>query len=208
MVLSILPRRLFDTRPPLCACCNIGSMTKQPRRVKGKFNKEKLRIGKRPGDCVSVDHMESRTPGFIGVLRGFITKRRYTCAAIFTNHFSELSYVYLQHSLTVEDTIKAKVAFEAYAWSHGIRIKYYHAENGRFADRKFLKSIETENQIISLFAAYAHHQTEKRKNLSVIFRNRQENYCYILYRGGLRRHLYISGPTLFRTQMRYEIIYL
>ena len=146
-------------------------MTKQPRRVKGKFNKEKLRIGKRPGDCVSVDHMESRTPGFIGVLRGFITKRRYTCAAIFTNHFSELSYVYLQHSLTVEDTIKAKVAFEAYARNHGVEIKHYHADNGRFPDRKFLEAIETEIQTISFCGAYAQRQNGKAEKR---FRDLQE----------------------------------
>ena len=105
--------------------------------------------------------MESCIPRFIGILRGFITKRRYTCTVIFTDHFSNLSYVYLQHSRTVEDTIKAKVAFEAYAWSHGVKIKYYHADNERFADQNFLKAIETENQTISFCAAYAHHQNGK-----------------------------------------------
>ena len=163
MVLGILPKRLLDTRPPLCACCKIGKMTKQPHRVKGKFNKGKLRIGKRLGDCVSVDHIEARAPGFIGVLRGFITKIRYTCAAIFTDHFSDLSYVHLQHSLTVEDTIKAKAAFEAYSLSHGVKIKHYHADNGRFADRKFLEAVEAENQTISFCAAYAHHQNGKEE---------------------------------------------
>ena len=161
MILSILPRRLLDTRSPSCACCNIRRITKQPRRVKGKFNKGKLRTSKRPGDCVSVDHMEYHTPEFIGILRGFITKRRYTCAAIFTDPFSDMSYVYLQYSFTVEDTIKVKVAFEAYARSQGVKIKQYHADNGRFANRKFLEAIENEDQTISFCAAYAHHQNGK-----------------------------------------------
>ena len=30
MNLEVLPRRLLKTKPPLCACCQLGSMTKQP----------------------------------------------------------------------------------------------------------------------------------------------------------------------------------
>ena len=60
-----------------------------------------MRKIKAPGDCVSVDQLESRTPGFIGVMREVVIKRRYTCSTIFINHVSDLSYIHMQKSLTV-----------------------------------------------------------------------------------------------------------
>ena len=81
MELGILPHKLLKIRPPMCACCKIGAMTKQRRRVKGGKYKN-MRKANAPGECVSMDQIESRTLGFIGVLRGFITKKRYTCATI------------------------------------------------------------------------------------------------------------------------------
>ena len=97
-------------------------MTRRPWRVKGKKNRGQLRKVKSPGDCVSVDQLESRTPGFIGVMRGFVTRRRYTSATIFIDHFSDLSYVHMQKSLTVEETILAKQVFQAYARNNGVVI--------------------------------------------------------------------------------------
>ena len=110
---------------------------------------------------MSVDQLESRTPGFIGVMRGFVTKRRYTSATIFIDHFSDLSYVHMQKSLTVEETILAKLAFQAYTRNHGVIIKHYHADNGRFADKQFLAAVEQEKHTISFCAAYAHFQNGK-----------------------------------------------
>ena len=80
VLLGWLPRNLLKVRPPMCAFCKVGSMTRRPWRVKGKKNRGYLRKVKAPGDCVSVDQLESRTPKFIGAMRGFATKRRYTCA--------------------------------------------------------------------------------------------------------------------------------
>ena len=105
---------------------------------------------------MSVDQLESPTPGFIGVMRGFVTKRRYTCATIFIDHYSDLSYIHMQMSLTVEDTILAKRAFQSFARNHGITVKHYHADNGRFADKQFLAAVDEDNQTISFCAAYAH----------------------------------------------------
>jgi hypothetical protein len=56
--------------------------------------------------------MQSPTPGLIGQLKGFPTTQRYMAATIFVDHFSRLSFVHLQQSLTSGDTVKAKRAFE------------------------------------------------------------------------------------------------
>ena len=37
----------------------------------------------------------------------------------------------------MEEILKTKAAFEAYARSLSVRIHHYHADNGRFADKDF-----------------------------------------------------------------------
>jgi hypothetical protein len=69
-----------------------------------------------------------------------------------------LSYIYHHIPLTSEETVKGKKAFEAYAKAHGITIKHYHADNGRFKDNAFLQSIQENHQTISFSGVGAHHQ--------------------------------------------------
>ena len=114
-----------------------------------------------PGMCISVDQLESRNSGYIGVLRGFTTKQRYMCATVFVDHYSNLTFTYPQKSLTVEDTVKAKKAFEAFSRRHGVKIQHYHSDSGRFADTDFIKAVTDANQTISFCGAYAHFQNGK-----------------------------------------------
>ncbi len=56
--------------------------------------------------------------------------------------------------LTSEETLKSKLAFERYALSHGVHIKHYHADNGRFKDTLFTSNIEEKgfSFLISILA--------------------------------------------------------
>ena len=67
-----------------------------------------------------------------------ITREKYHVATIFIDHHSNLSYIYLQLRATSDDTAQAKWAFEKYACSHRIKMKHYHADNGRFTDNAFV----------------------------------------------------------------------
>jgi len=67
--------------------------------------------------------------------------------------------------MTSEETLKSKLAFEKFALSHGVHIKHYHADNGRFKDTLFTRDIEEKGQTISYCGVGAHHQNgiaEKR----------------------------------------------
>lgn len=55
-----------------------------------------------------VDHLEFPLPGFIGQMKGRLTRSRYQVATVFVDHHSDLSYVYLQRSTTGEETVNAK----------------------------------------------------------------------------------------------------
>ena len=50
----------------------------------------------------------------------------------------------MQKSLTVKDTILAIRSLQAYARNHGVTIKHYHADNGRFPNKQFLSAIEQD----------------------------------------------------------------
>ncbi len=84
-----IPVRLQHTQPPRCAGCLFGKMTKVPWRTRGKSNR-KIKEVTRPGECVSVDQMQSTQIGFVAQMKGKLTRQRYTAATIFVDHFSRL----------------------------------------------------------------------------------------------------------------------
>ena len=164
-LLGTIPRKLLTVKAPKCAGCMYGAMTRRPWRTRGTQNKNKLRVATAPGECVSVDQLESPVQGFIAQLKGKLTKRRYGAATIFVDHASRLSYVHLQSRVTAEETVEAKKAFEAYARSHGVIVKHYHADNGRFAENLFMSAVAESGQTISFCGVSAHFQNgiaEKR----------------------------------------------
>ena len=157
-IFGILPKKLASIRIPKCATCQFGSMTKIPWRTKATANKIKVKQVLAPGDCVSVDQLQSSLPGFIGQLKGKLTKKRYMAATVFVDHYSRLSYTHLQQTLSSDDTLQAKQAFETYCSKHGVKVKHYHADNGHFADNAFLQDVKEKHQSISFCGVNAHFQ--------------------------------------------------
>ena len=160
-----LPTSLKECTVPQCAACNYAKATKKPWRTKGRRFARELPTIRKAGDCVSVDQLELSTPGLIAQLRGFLTKERFNSATVFVDHHSGLSYVHLQRSTNAEETLTAKVAFEAWANTFGVKILHYHADNGRFAERTFMSHCDSKGQTISFAGVNAHHQNgiaEKR----------------------------------------------
>jgi hypothetical protein len=72
-------------------------------------------VATKAGQCVIVDQMILTQVGFIAQLRGTLTKKCYTAATIFVDHYSRLKYVHLMTRLTSEETMEAKQAFEHFA---------------------------------------------------------------------------------------------
>ena len=92
-------------------------------------------------DCVSVDQLESPTLWFVTQMKVRLTKAWYQVATVFVDHHSRLSYVNLSQSTTSKELVKGKLAFEAYACDYRVKIKHYHAYNGRFADNSFREMV-------------------------------------------------------------------
>jgi hypothetical protein len=92
-------------------------------------------------------------------------RQRYRCATVFVDHFSGLSFVFLQQSTSAVETLQAKAAFEHYADTFGVKITHYHADNSRFAERVWNDDIERRFQTLTFSGVGAHHQNgraEKR----------------------------------------------
>ena len=125
----------------------------------------KIRIATKPGEVISVDQLESPTPGLYGQLKGAATGKQYCAATIFLDHYGRFSYCYLQESLTSADTLKAKHAFEQFCGSHEVQVLHYHADNGRFADNAFIGDVFAQRQEITYCGVNVHFQNgvaEKR----------------------------------------------
>jgi hypothetical protein len=142
---SWIPERLATCRFPRCP---YGRAAKKIWRTKGQTNR--IRTVTKPGQCVSVDQLESPVPGFKGQNKGSFYQELYKMETIFVDHFSRLSFVYLQESTKGAETLLAKRAFETYASSFGVAVTNYHTNNGRFA--------EAHGQTISLCGVNVHIQ--------------------------------------------------
>jgi hypothetical protein len=101
-----IPQRLAKVKPSACTGSLFGAMTKVP--WKGQETSSKVFVATKEGQCVSVDQMISMQVSFIAQLKGTLTKKSYTVATIFIDHYLRLKYVHLMTRLTSEVTIVAK----------------------------------------------------------------------------------------------------
>ncbi len=151
-----IPQRLAKVKPPACAGCLFGAMTKVP--WKGRETSSKVFVATKAGQCVSVDQMISTQVSVIAQLKGTLTKKHYTAATVFVDHYSRLKYIHLMSKLTSEETMEAKQAFEHFAKQHGVCILYYHWDNGQFADNTFKNSCSAKGRRLTFCGVSAHSQ--------------------------------------------------
>jgi hypothetical protein len=156
-----LPIGLATCQIPKCAACMYGKATRRAWRTKTPVNAIANKQVTAPGTVVSMDQLVSAVPGLIGQMKGFLTRKRYMVATVFVDHFSGMSYVYLQKGATASETIEAKKAFERFASTHGVVVRHYHSDNGIFETREFQDEVAACQQTISFCGVNAHHQNGK-----------------------------------------------
>ncbi len=125
---------------PACAGCLFGAMTKVP--WKGQEISFKVYVAMKAGQCVTVDQMMLMQVGFITQLKGTLTKKCYTVATVFVDHYSRLKYIHLMTKLTSKETMEAKQAFEHFAKQHGVRILHYHLQQRTICRQRLQKQLQ------------------------------------------------------------------
>ena len=153
-----IPNKFRRCRLPFCAACAYGKSTRKPWRSHSSNNDEESAHPQRPGECISVNQLISPTPGFIAQMSGTLTTQRYKCATIFVDQYSGFSFVWIQRSTSVKDTLAVKRAFERYATANGITIRHYHADNGVFKAHDWVANCHAQRQSMSYAAVGAHYQ--------------------------------------------------
>ena len=89
-------------------------------------------------------------------MTGRLTKKRYKYATVFVDQASKLSYVYLQKTASVEETLEAKWAFQQHSLDKGVIIRAYHANNGMFKANDWQNACMKEGQKLTFVGANAH----------------------------------------------------
>ena len=155
----VIPWRLKDIPTPACLACHYAKFNKRPWQHKSQKYYKPPPPPTLPGEVVSVDQMVSPTPGLIAQMTGKLTTKIYKYATVFVDHFSRFSYVYLQKTATVEETLESNKAFEIYADSHHVQILNYHADNRIFIANDWIKDCQSEPnpQGMSFSGVDAHH---------------------------------------------------
>jgi hypothetical protein len=77
---------------------------------------------------------------------------------VFVDLYSDYTFIYFHTAITTEETLKAKRAFELHSDSFGVKIKQYHADNGRFQDVRFKEDCTNQGQSITYCGVNAHFQ--------------------------------------------------
>ena len=161
---GLLPKKILKANIPICPACQYGKIHCKPWKAKENHPKAS-RVATKPGQIVSVNQLESPTPGFIAQLKSILTKQCYKYATVFIDQYSQLSYIFLQRMIMSNETVQAKIAFERYSEERGVHICHYHADNGRFANKGFIDNCQLNNQHLTYCGVNAHFQNgiaEKR----------------------------------------------
>ena len=154
-----IPRELSRCRIPLCSTCLFGKDTKWAWQKKGPINRIHGQTVTNPGECVSIDQLQSLIWVFVGQMKGWLTQVQYDSATLFVDHYSGLLYVHVHNSANGEETVLAKKTYKTWCRNYGVTIRHYLSDNGRFAVNKFLQAVsESPHQTISFCGVNAHHQ--------------------------------------------------
>ena len=154
-------------RMPLCAACAFASAHRRSWRTKSAPTTGiRKATDLNPGDGTSADHLVSRQPGLMPQTSGILTYERFWGAVIFVDHATDFTHGHLVKSISSQETLNAKHAYERVARAHGVTIKGYHADNLRFNDNRFTGDCVSAGQNLSFCGVGAHHQNGvvERKN--------------------------------------------
>ena len=156
-----LPKKFLRLRrkPPPCPSCIFGKMKKRKwKNTKSSDSSIQKPSHNKPGKCVSVDQLISSEPGLVPRISGRHTRERITAGTCFIDHKSGYGYTHLCRSTSQDETLESKIAFEKHSNTHGVTIKEYRADNGRFAKKGFRDAVDDANQTISFCGVGSHHQ--------------------------------------------------
>ena len=105
--------------------------------------------------------MELSNPSFIAQLKEIPTAQSYQAEKIFTDHYSDISYINLHRIITSNEIVLYQNAFELYIQNSVVKVRHSHEDNRIFQDKLFIKEVTDERQTISFCRINTHFQNVK-----------------------------------------------
>ena len=109
-------------------------------------------------ESIPITSLENLQPSLVPRLSGRHTRDRIAAVTIFMDHKSEFGYSHLCKTTSQYENLAGKVVFEKLAETHGVKIEYFLADNGRFAEIGFREAVAIANQTIAFCGVSTHHQ--------------------------------------------------
>ena len=134
---GILPSRFAQLKADslLFVSCIYGKNHRKSWRTHGKKLAFRRYTNNTPCEGTSTYPLVSGQPGLIAQIGGHLTGARIWAFNVFVDNCSNLVYNHLIQSMTKEETLNAKTAYERFSDDHGIKACLYHANNGWY-DKK------------------------------------------------------------------------
>jgi hypothetical protein len=109
-----LPKTLLGCDPPLCKSCQHGKAHRRP--VASTSKSQPIDANDlHPGDCVSVDQIESSEPGYVDIYSGKPTAAKDHAASLYPDHASQFMFLKCHYSTGGAEAIQGKRCFDQLA---------------------------------------------------------------------------------------------
>ena len=136
----------LNNKAPPCVSCLLGQAHQRPWKFKqtkeGTSSSLRSEAPSKPGDTIGVDQLISAQPGLVSQQRGNPTRARIWAATVFICYVTGFVHVGLMTDQSGEATLECKHDFEHMCATRGVKVKAYHADNGRFAERSFINDLK------------------------------------------------------------------
>ena len=140
----------LNNKAPPCVSCLFGTAHRKPWRFrKKKYGHTSTLRGddiSGPGNTVGVDQLISAQPVLVPQEKGILTRARIWAATVFIDYVTGYAHVALMTDQSGESTLQAKHDYEHLAATRNVKVKHYHADSGRFAERSFTNDCKSITQ--------------------------------------------------------------
>jgi len=161
---GFLPKKFqkLKNQAPLCVSSLFGTAQRKPWRFKKTKDRHTSSLRgediSNPGDTVGVDQLISAQWGLVPQEKGILSRARIWAATNYFDYVTGYVYVGLMTDQSGESTLQAKNNSEHLSATRDIKVKHYHADNGRFPERSFTNDCKESTQRISFCGVGVHHQ--------------------------------------------------
>ena len=112
----------------------------------------------KPAQRVGTDQIVSAQPGLVPQEKGQMNRSSIGGATVFVDYDSRWVKVHPMQDATGDSTLEAKNAFEQDCMTRNVVPKYYHADNGRFAENSSKEDCVRKMTNLTFCGVVAHHQ--------------------------------------------------